>query len=140
MNARSRRLEIEAVLVLVLARLAVRLIPFRWLVLWFERSPRGEELRGPRRRRARREVRVAIRNASRCLPGRTACGPRAIAAQTMLRRRGVSTVLYLGIGPEVAGMRGHTWLKDGNSPVLGVRRDRLYLPVATYPSRSNRME
>jgi Transglutaminase-like superfamily len=134
MNSGSRRLELEAGVTLILARVAVRSVPFPWLVRWLERPPRRQELRGPRRRRARREVRTAVGSASRYLPGRTACGPKAIAAQTMLRRRGVSTVLYLGIGPEVSGIRGHTWLKDGDAPVVGVRGDRPYLPVATYPS------
>jgi hypothetical protein len=137
MSSGSRRLKLEARVTLVLARVAVRSIPFPLLVRWLERAPRREELRGPRRRRARREVRAAVGSASRYLPGRTACGPKAIAAQTMLRRRGVSTVLYLGIGPEVSGRRGHTWLKDGDAPVVGVRSEHPYLPVATYPSRSS---
>lgn len=137
MSSVSRRLKLEAGVMLVFARLAVWSVPFPWLIRWMERPPRRQELRGPRRRRARREVRVAVGSVSRYLPGRTACGPKAIAAQTMLRRRGVSTVLYLGIGPQGSGIRGHTWLKDGDAPVVGVRRHSLYLPVATYPSRSH---
>lgn len=137
MSGPSRRDELEAAALLLVARLAVRIVPFRWLVPWFERRPRGRQVRGPARRQARREVRQAIARAGERLPGSTLCLPRAIAAQTMLRRRGLRTVLYCGAVTGASTSTYHAWVKDGRAPVVGVQRGRQYLPLLSYPSRSN---
>lgn len=139
MTETSRLLEMEAAVFLVLARVAIRIVPFRWLVLWFDRTPRGRELRGPARHKTRREVRQAIVGASRRLPGKTVCFPQAIAAQTMLRRRGVGAVLYCGAAAQApTGLRAHAWVRDGRAPVVGVAQSPGYLVLASYPRRSNR--
>jgi Transglutaminase-like superfamily len=134
----SWRLELEAAALLVLARLAIRFVPFRWLVLWFERPTPPRQVRGAARAKARREVRHAVFRASRWLPGKTVCFPRAIASQTMLRRRGVAAVLYCGAtSGEARQLSAHVWVKDGQVPIVGVNSSRGYLALASYPTRSS---
>jgi len=50
-------------------------------------------------------VRWAIWTATRHQRERVVCFPRAIAAQAMLRRRGVSTTLYYGAASQEGGTR-----------------------------------
>lgn len=138
MTGVRRRDELEATVLLTLARLAIRTVPFRWLERWLERPMCAPELRGAARRQARRDVRAAIWAASRRLPGRTVCFPRAVAAQAMLRRRGVGVVVYYGaasVSPS-GRLRAHVWVKDGRTPVIGVRASSGYPALASYPGTS----
>ena len=115
-----RRLRVEAAATLLAAKLAIKFGPFRWLIWWMQRPPRLE-LQGLRRERARSDVSVAVEAAAQRLPGMV-CFPKAVAAQSMLRRRGVSTTIYFGAGTMGrARLSAHVWLADGESAVTGSR-------------------
>jgi len=50
------------------------------------------------------------------------CFPQAIAAHSMLRRRGIPVVLYYGVARnDEKGLHAHVWVKDGEVPVVGCR-------------------
>lgn len=120
--AHERRLAAEAALLLAGARLAIAIVPFARLSRLFMRPASGPELEGAERAAARAAVRRALHRGARRLPGQTVCFPRAVAAQAMLRRRGVSTVLYCGAAraPET-GLAAHVWLADGDEGIVGQR-------------------
>ena len=135
MTVRAWRLQLEAATYLVAARMAVRLLPFRWLTPLFERAPRRPELEGTARAVARSEVRRAIFNAARRLPGDTVCFPKAVAAQAMLRRRGVGTVLYCGASiSSPDGLTAHVWVQDGEVGVSGFNASKGYSALARFPA------
>lgn len=124
---------VEALLCLVLARMAVTLFPFR-TIRWFMSLPsRQPEVLGVRRRALRNAVRWAILRAAKCLPG-TVCLPRGMAAQHMLRRRRIATTLYFGAAtlPD-KGLTSHVWVVDGEEGVMGLRASRGYKVIARYP-------
>ncbi|MGE3535913.1 MAG: lasso peptide biosynthesis B2 protein [Candidatus Tectimicrobiota bacterium] len=135
--ARRHWLLLEAAFCLLVARLALRLVPFRHLTWFFQRSGACPEVTGALRRQRIREVRGAILTVTRYLPVRLVCFPRAIAAQTMLRRRGITTTLYYGAArtPE-QGLSTHVWVQDGNEGVIGSLAARGYHVLAWYPQRS----
>jgi Transglutaminase-like superfamily len=129
---RQGHLRCEAILCLIAARVAVRVLPFRTLARSFERHVRTPELDGPARDLVRAEVRRAVYRAALGLPG-TDCFPRAIAAQAMLRRRGVATTLYWGAATIPGeGLVGHVWLKDGEIGVQGSRASGRYSALASF--------
>jgi len=138
----SLGLLLETALHLLLARLALRLLPFRWLVWWFQRPVRQPELQGAARHQACAEVRGAIYATNKWLALNAVCFPRAIAAQTMLRWRGVSTVLYYGAAtlPATASssnrgkLYAHVWLQDGDRGVVEHDHVASYHVLARYPS------
>ena len=136
-------LRAEAVACLLGARLALAVCPFRRLTWLFNRPTRRREPTGPVRERVRREVRAAIRFGRRHSLLPTTCLHRAIAAQAMLRRRGVRATLYYGAAtlPE-CGLRAHAWVKDGSSGVTGWRTARRdgYKVLARYPADENHMD
>lgn len=139
----SLRLRWEAAGTLLAARLAIRFVPFRWLVRLFEWPPWAPELEGYERDRVRAEVRNAVYHAARRLPG-TVCYPQAVAAQMMLRRRGVSTTLYCGAASmSGVGLSAHVWLQDGEHGVAGKSASHRYQALARFsntPDLSSRTE
>ena len=47
-----------------------------------------------------------------------ACLPRALAAQAMLRRRGVASRLCLGVAREGEALSAHAWLELGQDNIV----------------------
>jgi hypothetical protein len=125
---------VEAVVYLLLARLVLLCLPYRVLVRFMSIRLRQPQLAGGERKRAIKSVRLAILRASQLLPVRMVCFPRAIAAQAMLRRRGVGTRLYYGATNEAGkGLVSHAWVQDGDEGVIGLRAARGYKVIGVYP-------
>lgn len=129
-------LRAEAAIYLLLARLALALFSFQQLTRFISRRSKRPELTGPDRERAGKQVRSAIFRVCRQGSFETTCLHRAVVAQAMLRRRGVSTTLYYGAKtiPD-CGLRAHAWVQDGVAGVVGCRvaqRDGYHV-LANYP-------
>ncbi len=107
---------------LLLARLALRIFSFRQLTWFFNMPVRGAEKTGQERTKAIQTVRKNIHSASRrILPGST-CLHKAIAAQSMLRRRNISCTLYYGARTFPGkGLEAHAWVQDGPDGVIGMQ-------------------
>jgi hypothetical protein len=60
-----------------------------------------------------------VEAASRRLPFRVVCLPRAIATHLMLRRRGIASTLFIGLRPAAsdAGIEMHAWVSIGSHPI-----------------------
>jgi hypothetical protein len=135
-SSRHRRLlsrdgarAVEAAAWLAVARLAVKALPFRVLAkrlgAQHEQTPTA-----PTGDPALPRVAWAVAAAARRLPWRTECLEQALAARTMLRRRGIASTLYLGVAkdPVVA----HAWLRAGDLNVTGGRDVSRYAVVASF--------
>lgn len=131
---RPRRYLVQAILSLMAARLVLRTIPYKRLTWFFERRPRLPEVTGAEREQMRRGVRWLMEEAAWFLPGETACFPRAIVAQAMLRRHGCGTTLCYGAAMlPGAGLKTHTWVEDGKEGVVGHEIAADYRVLARYP-------
>jgi hypothetical protein len=129
----ARVLELEAAAHLLAARLALRVVSFPRLVRVCSRAPKRPEVEGQLRESVRLDIRHAVIRASRRLPG-TVCFPQAIAAQAMLRRRGISTTLVCGAATDrTAGLKAHVWLLDRTDAVMGCRKSHQFVELARYP-------
>jgi hypothetical protein len=123
----------EAASYLTLASLAIRFVPFRRLVPILTRALPRPELTGPARHRAIADVRRAVCAAAARLPNRPVCFPQAVAAQAMLRRRGVSTTMCYGANTDAGrGLRAHVWLVAGDDGVVGQRTASQFPLLAAY--------
>lgn len=63
------------------------------------------------------------------------CLPQAMAAQRMLRRRGIRSTLYLGVAPDRADARAiqaHAWLRAGDKIVTGEREAANHRQLASF--------
>jgi len=104
-------------LMLILARLAVRVLPAAWILSWARRSPR--RVMRFHVTEAADWVRWAIESAGQSGVAKANCLPRALAAQAMLRRRGVPSRLCLGVAREGEALSAHAWLELGQQILVG---------------------
>jgi hypothetical protein len=135
-SARDVALAIDAAVCLTGARLALALVPFRWIVDVSIRPPRRVAAERDRDR-AIRDVRWAIAAAAARLPGETVCFPRALAAQSMLRRRGVATTMTYGARTRDARLDAHVWLTAGSTGIVGHEAASDFSALATYAGASH---
>jgi hypothetical protein len=125
----QRALLIEAVALLSITRLALLLVPFPLLAKRFgtfvppsdgrvtlQRSPGAEE-----HVRLAREIGRVVTRAARHAPFRAVCLPQAMAAQIMLRRRNVPSVMHFGAAKEAgsSSLSAHAWLVAAGVKVTG---------------------
>ena len=120
----------------LLAWSALKLLPFRWMRWYFARKVKQPEVQGECRKQLKNEVYSAVWQASCRLPGELVCFPKAIAAQTMLRRRGVNIKLVYGAArnPDT-GLVGHVWPQDGNDEPVDFRHTQGCHPLAYFPDK-----
>jgi hypothetical protein len=118
----DRWLLAEALFWLGTARLALRLLPSRWLAPCFGQPmaarPPSEALSVPRSQACR--LGWALDTLSRSLPWKCSCLTQALAGKMMLRRRGWPSVLVLGVArADQTTFMAHAWLQCGTLILTG---------------------
>lgn len=122
-SGRERLLFLEALAGLCWDKARVALVPFHRIAPGLG-APQRET--PPAIATAQRAVAVevswAVQAVARHSPVAFVCLPQAIAAQRMLRRRGIASTLYLGVAPDRAApalLQAHAWLRAGDKIVTG---------------------
>ena len=114
-----------AALALVLADLAVRVLPFRMVARRIE-SP----LRVPPRHGSAARVRWAVDAAQRRLPWTVPCLATAVAANRLLARRGTASELWLGVrSSDARPIDAHAWLVADGTVVTGRSGAAAFQPI-----------
>ena len=135
LETHERRLTIEAVAFLALARLCFGLLPFPAALRLFGLSV-GAADSGAENVDGAKRIGRAVERAARHMPFRAVCLQQAMAAALMLRRRGLAATVYLGTARDASGgLCAHAWSLCGDAPVTGVRQAAGYVPVATFAAR-----
>ncbi len=126
----------EALLTLGWAKFLVSVVPFRKL------APRLGRVQGetsPTIAVAERNIAVqvswAVQAVARYIPLGFVCLPQAIAAQQMLRRRGIPSTIYLGVAPDRSGaqaIQAHAWLRAGDKIVTGEHEAARHEKLASF--------
>jgi hypothetical protein len=138
---RGRLLTLEAMAMLITARILVACVPLaRW------RSTLGEPTHLQDQvanlcvdNRPAHALARAVTRAARRLPGENRCLPQAMSLQWMLHRRGLGGMLLIGVRP--GSSRGgiddlHAWIVRGDEALLGATEDRhRAVFAAIYPPR-----
>jgi hypothetical protein len=81
------------------------------------------------------QVGWAVRTAAPWMPFRSLCLQQAIAARAMLARRGIGSVLHLGVGDKGGSgstLIAHAWLDAGGLPVTGYPVDPVYAEAGRF--------
>lgn len=75
----------------------------------------------------------AVRLAAAFVPG-ASCLTQALAAQILFARRGISSVLHIGV-ENAQGFKAHAWLEIEDQPILGGTVESLakYSRIAAHP-------
>jgi hypothetical protein len=80
----------------------------------------------------------ALAGAAARLPGESTCLAQALAGGLMLRRRGISSRLVLGVATDQGALRAHAWLVAGDGVVCGGREAAAYTPIAVVGTPAER--
>jgi Transglutaminase-like superfamily len=129
---RRRKYLREAASCLLIARLAIRLLPPHLVLKWADRSPRricrfsGYEIGW---------VSWAVEAAGANKWIGAVCLPRALAAQTMLRRRGIASQLCLGVARVDGTLHTHAWVEIGTSIIVGETERPRFTKLSEYGPR-----
>ena len=125
---RRRALLAEAAVLLLLARIALRIVPFQRVArrLGVVIAPADARVRQAQWRNTATDVAVAteigwaVTRASRHVPFRAVCLPQAIAARMMLARRGLASVMHFGVARgSDKPIDAHAWLDAAGVEVVG---------------------
>ena len=136
-----RLLVIEAVACLLAARLALTFISFPRLARRLgtfvppndPRAAPSPVTARPERLHLAQQIGWAVTRAARHVPFKAVCLPQAMAAQFMLRRRGVTSVMHFGAarGREKP-LDAHAWLEAAGVEVTGYPVDRRFAEIACF--------
>ncbi len=94
-------------------RLAVAILPFRFVHRLAERTPRRTQSTiSPDR------IAHAVNEVAQRLPG-TTCLPQVLAAAYLCSRYGHTATFRLGVGESEGRVTAHAWLESEGRPILG---------------------
>ena len=109
----------EAFCYVVLVRLALTFVPFRWVLAWSKRRERETPRRSVTGSKDSEAMfaRVVL-GISRRVPA-ASCLTQALALQYLLARRGLHSELRIGVRKEGRDFRAHAWLVTGEKVSIG---------------------
>ena len=134
-----RALVAEAVLCLLLARLALIFVPFPKLARRLGRFVPPDESRRLAAAPAAPQVQLAadvgwaVTRAARYVPFRAVCLPQAMAARLMLARRGITSTMHFGAARgEDRPLDAHAWLDAAGVEVTGYPVANRFAEIACF--------
>jgi hypothetical protein len=139
--ADSRRaLVLEAVLWLLMARLALAAVPFPRLARRLgtfvpPNDPRVRDAKGAPQahKHLAREIGWAVTRSARYVPFKAVCLPQAMAARLMLERRGISSTLHFGAAKgKEQPLDAHAWLDCAGVEVTGYPVGESFSEIACF--------
>lgn len=131
-----KRLALAAVVRLVQASLATRLLPIRWVSRHYGRlRDQGFEVPLHDRVEEARAIGRMVETVAARMPGRPACLPQAVAVKWMLDRRGITSALIIGARPARradGSLDAHAWVRIGHRIVIGGSRSKTYQVLSVF--------
>ena len=129
----EKTLYLETTVWLAISRLAILIVPFRWIAPFlgthmanFDADKNGD-------RKTVISVSRAVRTMTRHLPWECKCLAQAISGKMMLRRRQIPSTLYLGVAKKEDGdLSAHAWLRSGDTVILGGDGLERFAVVSTF--------
>ncbi len=129
----EQALYLEAALWLGMSRLAILILPFRWIAPFLGKHMAHSDENEYRDRQTVIFVSRAILDMSCHLPWECKCLAQAISGKMMLRRRQIPSTLYLGVAKKEAGdLNAHAWLHAGGINILGGGGLERFAVVSTF--------
>jgi hypothetical protein len=130
----EQRLFIEAFCLTGVVRLAVLLLPFRWLTPVLGKHMRESPMKEDAiKLEAAKRVSRVVETVSLYTAWESKCLVQAIAVKIMLRQRGIANTLYLGVGKnEKKSLVAHAWLRCGEAIITGGQGRERYAIVGKF--------
>jgi hypothetical protein len=111
---------VQVSILLILIRIALILLPFRTISRFEQRMGRKEPDLNAHEDVSTRRILWAISRTAGPILGDRACLTQALAGQILLKRRGVSTQMRIGVLKDGDGQfQAHAWLESDGQVLLG---------------------
>jgi len=125
----------EAILLLPIIVVAVKLIPFRFLSLCLgTHMATAANINNAIDDKKISTIKQSLQRVCILLPLVNVCLPRAMTAKLMLARRGMASTLFMGVKKDYASgeLRAHAWLTVGDITLTGEREKSDFTVVASF--------
>lgn len=121
----------EAFVALGASSVLIALFEFRRIAALATRAPRTAPMASPA---VATDIAWAIAAWGRRVPWRAVCFQQGLAAQFMLRRRGLAATLHYGARRDADGrLVAHVWVRSGDVDVIGCDGADAYGLLAVFP-------
>lgn len=138
LSVADKLLVAEAIFLLAAARLAIVRLSFKRVASFLGKRSENIEVVDESANadtEAVRRIAWAVRRVGLVTPWRSNCLAKAIAAQMMLKRRGIAATLYFGMVKTSSGeYAAHAWLTSGGIVLTGGSNLERYAIVAKFNS------
>jgi hypothetical protein len=126
----QRRVVTEAALSVVAVRIALTILPFRWVQrITGRRAVSAEEQPGRPATATPDELASAVVRVSRSVP-RATCLTQALALDWLLRRHGHAASVEIGVTKDARGqLAAHAWVESGGSVLIGGDEAARFTPL-----------
>jgi hypothetical protein len=126
----------ETLAMVAISAMAIRMLPFRWVIAIAARPLVGREP-CDQDTRLIADLRWAIDALAKRVPWRTVCFQKALALHFLLRRRHLPSLLHYGVRQTAGeGLSGHVWVSVRGASVIGDGVAGEFHCLATFPSEA----
>jgi hypothetical protein len=122
-SALERRLVVKAWFTLIVVRVLLWVVPYRWIEARVMAPPSAPAVTVPPTDIAR-----AVTRAAKLVPFAT-CLTQALAGGLLIRRAGSRAVIHFGVARGDAGFKAHAWLESDGGILIGGHEAAAYLPL-----------
>jgi len=137
LSTEEKKLFIEAYLTLGIMRTAILTVSFKRLTLSFEHMPDKKETETLNDEENAKAISVgqAITRAAAYTPWESACLVQSLAAQKMLKKRGIPGVFYLGAAKDQESkekIKAHAWTQCGKHIITGAAGHEAFTVLSVF--------
>jgi hypothetical protein len=125
---------VEAAVLVCLASLCIRLLPFRWTVRIVEAASSRRAAPGLATPEMRFALRNAVNRAAALVPWNPVCFQRGVALHLMLRRRRLPSFLHYGVSHAPEGALAHVWVSLAGEILIGGEEAAPFACLLTIPA------
>jgi hypothetical protein len=128
---REKQLFCEAGILLLLSKLSVETIAFRYIESLLRAHWNYGASRGLDHADDIKLVKLSLSRAENVLPSKNPCLARSIAEFIMLRRRGIPAVMYMGVKCSENSLLAHAWVITRSEVTNENSENSAYAPLVT---------
>jgi len=137
LSMQEKGLFLEAYYTLGITRMSIIWIPFKKLTRNFlqQRNPSSLPSLKPTDKMMALYIKQAIKQAISYTPWESSCLAQSLTAQKMLKKRGISGVIYIGVTKdkyEHKKLQAHAWVQTGEYVITGEKEFKFFAIVSVF--------
>ena len=129
LSGQERRLLFQAWLLLLLADLALRTLPFTTIMKYCRHQNISRRTQSVNPPLPATRIAWLVEKAGQYCPAGTSCLKEVLVLSRLLARRGVATTLRIGVGRQADAFAAHAWLEQDGRVILGDGDIDAYTPL-----------